>query len=293
MRLRSPNADAHVPDGTPLDAALARTTHLGVGAHPDDLEAMAFAPVATCYADPNKWFCAVVCTDGRGAPRGGPFAGHSDAELAEVRAREQRTAADLGRYGAVVQLRLRSAEVCTMSGSGRPGANFDDLVADLVTVLRLARPEAVYAHDLADRHPTHVAVAAATVEALRQAGEEYHPDTFVGCEGWRSLAWLPEAERIALDSSGHDELGAELIRAFESQVAGGKRYDLALPGRRRANATLAEWQQADTAEQMTYAMDLRPLLDLDVDPVRYLVERLKRLTAEISDNILPYFPQQR
>jgi len=37
MTLTNTTADIFVPDGTPVEAALARTTHLGIGAHQDDL----------------------------------------------------------------------------------------------------------------------------------------------------------------------------------------------------------------------------------------------------------------
>ena len=38
MKLHRPNADIFIPDATPLPSALSRTTHLGIGAHQDDLE---------------------------------------------------------------------------------------------------------------------------------------------------------------------------------------------------------------------------------------------------------------
>ena len=41
LHLKADGSEAFVPDGAPLPAALARTTHLGIGAHPDDLEIMA------------------------------------------------------------------------------------------------------------------------------------------------------------------------------------------------------------------------------------------------------------
>ena len=42
----------------------------------------------------------------------------------------------------------------------------DLTVEDLAGLLRLARPEVVYTHNLADKHPTHVAVALRTISAL-------------------------------------------------------------------------------------------------------------------------------
>ena len=42
MKLHNPTAEIFIPDGLPVPAALKRITHLGIGAHQDDLEFMAF-----------------------------------------------------------------------------------------------------------------------------------------------------------------------------------------------------------------------------------------------------------
>jgi hypothetical protein len=42
MKLHKPSAVIFIPDGKPLAEALPRITHLGIGAHQDDLEFMAF-----------------------------------------------------------------------------------------------------------------------------------------------------------------------------------------------------------------------------------------------------------
>ena len=42
MKLHNQHADVFVPDGSDPDAALARTTHLCVSAHQDDIEIMAY-----------------------------------------------------------------------------------------------------------------------------------------------------------------------------------------------------------------------------------------------------------
>lgn len=57
------------PDGAEEKAALERTTHLCIAAHEDDIEFMAFAPIAECFQKSDKWFCGVVTTDGAGSPR--------------------------------------------------------------------------------------------------------------------------------------------------------------------------------------------------------------------------------
>lgn len=60
---------------------------------------------------------------------------------------------------------------------------------------------------------------------------------------------------------GHDaEFAARLNAIFRSQIDGGKRYDLAVAGRRRAQATFDDPRAADAAEMVTLAMDLTPLV---------------------------------
>jgi hypothetical protein len=56
----------------------------------------------------------------------------------------------------------------------------------------------------------------------------------LGCEVWRDLDWLLDSDKVALDSSAKPELAAALLKVFDSQISGGKRYDLATLGRRAA-----------------------------------------------------------
>src|SRR3990170_4629582 len=66
MRLGVDTAEVFVPDGLPVEAALARTTHLGIGAHQDDLEIMAIHGILSCFHQKDHWFTGVVVTDGGG-----------------------------------------------------------------------------------------------------------------------------------------------------------------------------------------------------------------------------------
>src|SRR4051794_56779 len=102
MNLSRDTAELYVPDGLAPEEALARTTHLAVGAHHDDLELMAAGPIAACYEQPRTWFAGVVVTDGRRSPRAGPYASYDDDQMQALRRTEQRTAADIGAYGALV-----------------------------------------------------------------------------------------------------------------------------------------------------------------------------------------------
>ena len=49
MQFHNAGADFFVPDGADADAALARTTHLCISAHQDDIEIMAYHGVAECF----------------------------------------------------------------------------------------------------------------------------------------------------------------------------------------------------------------------------------------------------
>lgn len=269
------SSDVYVPDATDEATALGRTTHLAIGAHQDDLEAMAMSAIAACVDSRDAWFTGVVCTDGAGSPRSGPYAGVSNEEMVAIRRREQREAAEIGEYSAVVQLGYSSREI-----RDDPTGAVSEALADL---LARTSPRQVCTHNLADRHPTHVAVALATITALRTLPERQCPDEVYGCEGWRALDWMAEGERIALSSSGYEKLAIELIEVFDSQVSGGKRYDLAAVGRRRANATMAESHEVDTESQVTLAMDLTPLVrDSSLDVTQFTLGAVDRFRDEVA-----------
>src|SRR4029077_4136919 len=151
--------DVWIPDGLAEGAAFARTTHMGVVAHPDDLEIEGYPGIVECFGRDDCWFCGVVVTDGAGSARGGPYAKVTNDEMVQVRRKEQQKAAMVGEYGAMVMLGVTSAAI---KDPARPG-----VVETLADLLRRARPEVVYTHNLADKHDTHVSVALATIDACR------------------------------------------------------------------------------------------------------------------------------
>src|SRR4051812_46028282 len=111
MHFSKSSAELFLPDGSPESGALARTTHLAIGAHPDDLEIMALEGILACFGRTDRWFCGVVVTDGAGSARTGPYARFTDAEMKAIRRDEQRKAAVLGEYGAQVMLDYSSQEI--------------------------------------------------------------------------------------------------------------------------------------------------------------------------------------
>jgi hypothetical protein len=85
MQFHLPTAEVFVPDGLPLEAALARTTHLAMAAHQDDLEIMAAQPILQCFQRADQWFTGVVVSDGRGSPRDDLYKSYTDEEMRLVR----------------------------------------------------------------------------------------------------------------------------------------------------------------------------------------------------------------
>lgn len=284
LRLQRPDADVHVPDGESVDAALHRTTDLGIGAHPDDLEFDCLVAIGECRAHPDRWFTGVTCTDGAGSARGGRFAHHTDAEMVVVRRAEQRRAAEIGRYSAVLQLGHPSEAVRTAAGVA-------GLADELASVIRATRPLNLYTHNPADKHMTHLAVMAATVDAVRRLPIEMRPSRFVGIEGWRDLDWLADSEKLRFDATPYSELAQQLADVFESQIADAKRYDVAARGRRQANATLFGIRSTDDATEVIVAMDLTPLMrNDDLDPAAYVTSAIDRFRADVEGTLRRWWP---
>ena len=275
LNLNNPSADVFVPDGQPLDAALGRISHLGIGAHQDDLEFMALHGIAACYDSSSSWFGGVTCTNGAGSARSGAYANLTDSQVVALRREEQRKAAILGRYAAMVQLDYTSATAKDI-GDAR-------LKNDLRAILSATRAPVVYTHNLADKHDTHVAVALRVIAAIRALPTDERPQALHGCEVWRDLDWMLDSEKIVHDVGGRESLAAELSGVFGSQIAGGKRYDLAVIGRRRANATFFESHGVDNSDAVSFAMDLTPLIRDDaLDIVQYVAGYVDRMRADVT-----------
>jgi LmbE family N-acetylglucosaminyl deacetylase len=278
LKFHQESAEIFIPDGLSSEAALARSTHLGVGAHQDDLEIMALSGILDCFQREDKWFCGVVVTDGSGSPRGDLYKDFNDDEMRIVRRKEQKKAAILGEYSAQVLLDYPSSAVKNGSDTA--------VVEDLLRVLQAAQPEVVYTHNLADKHDTHVGVTLRLIEAIRKSPQDTRPKRLFGCEVWRDLDWMDDQDKITFDVSAHENLQAALLGVFDSQISGGKRYDLATMGRRRANATYFASHGTDIVTGMIYAMELSPLIDdVDMDLEDYLQGFIERFSADISDRI--------
>jgi len=274
----NPLARLVTPDGQAGPDALSRTTHLGIGAHQDDLEFMAFHGILSCYDRTDRWFGGVTITDGRGSSRTGPFKDWTDDQIAAERVREQDAAAVIGQYSFMAQLGFGSAAV--------RDAQQNAVRDDLHRILEASRPEVVYLHNLADKHDTHVGCALRCIEAMRQMPKADRPKMVYGCEVWRDLDWLVDSEKTPMPISARPELARALNEVFATQIAGGKRYDLAVLGRRTANATFSNAHSTDQESAMQWAMDLTPLVQEDsLDPIAYTVGFIDRLKSDVTARI--------
>lgn len=255
MKFVKDGAELFIPDGKPEEEALARTTHMAISAHQDDIEIMAYHGILNCFGKEDQWFSGVVVTNGAGSPRDDIYAQYTDDEMQKVRKLEQKKAAYVGEYGSMALLHYSSAEV---KDSG------NELVKnELKALITASRPKVVYTHNLADKHDTHVSVAARVIAAIRELPQELRPEKLYGCEVWRALDWVNDDEKVMFDVSDHPNIAAAVLAVHDSQICGGKRYDLATEGRRRANATYAESHGTDNAAAYTYGMDLTALIKDD------------------------------
>lgn len=274
MKFHHSTADIFIPDSKPIAAALQRVTHLGIGAHQDDLEFMAFHGILACFANENKWFGGVTCTNGAGSSRSGPYVNFTDAEMMTIRRKEQNTAAVIGGYAAMIQLDYPS--------SGIKSPTEQALKDDLKAILTATRPEVVYTHNPADKHDTHIGVTVAALQAMRELPRDQRPKQVIGCEVWRNLDWLPDDQKVLMDVSGRDNLAAALNGVFDSQIAGGKRYDLATLGRRAANATFFNSHATDASTQLIFGIDLSPLVtDESKDIVAFVCDLIDQFNTDV------------
>jgi len=274
MKFYLDTAEVFVPDNLPATEALARTTHMAVGAHQDDLEIMAFPGILECFQREDKGFTGVVMTNGSGSPRDDLYKDYTDEEMRVVRRTEQKKAAVVGEYAAQVLLDYPSSALKDPAESAP--------IEDLVTLLEVAKPEVLYTHNLADKHDTHVAVTLKLIEAIRSLPPAARPQKVYGCEVWRALDWMMDQDKVTFDVSAHENLQAALLGVFDSQICGGKRYDLATMGRRNANATYFASHGVDVSTGMIYAMDLTPLVvDPDKNVAAYVQEFADRFVEDV------------
>jgi LmbE family N-acetylglucosaminyl deacetylase len=282
MKFSHSAADIFVPDSALApDAALARTTHLCVAAHQDDIEIMAYHGIAECFGRSDKWFSGVVVTNGAGSPRSGIYGTYSDAQMQEVRRQEQRKAALVGDYSIQIQLAHPSSVVKDRTNAA--------VQSDLTAIFTAAGAEVVYLHQPADKHDTHVGVLGHSLAALRKLPADRRPRRVLGCEVWRDLDWMLDSDKQVLDTGRFPNLAMALVGVFDSQITGGKRYDLATAGRRIAHATYHTSHATDQFQGITWAMDLTPLVqDPGLSIADYTRQHIERFQQDVAARLAKF-----
>lgn len=275
MQYVNQNADEYFPG----NGSWSNVTDLCIAAHQDDIEIMAYGPIVACLTDKNRHFGAVVATDGAGSPRIGAYADYSDEQMKAVRIQEQRHAAEIGQYEALAQLGFSSKAIKFENHRG--------VSDEMKALLSEAQPDTLYIHNVWDKHDTHVATALRAIEAVRALPADKRPKRVVMLEVWRALDWLPDSDKLLFDTAAEPAVAEALLTVYESQVAGGKRYDLAAIGRRFANATFFESHATDEATSLSYALDVT---DWAFDPAcptpQDLAKRyLQRFEDEVMDRL--------
>jgi len=199
-------------------------------------------------------------------------------EMVEVRKVEQKKAAVIGEYGAQFLLDHPSGNVKSGESTGA--------LDDIRVILEATTPGIVYTHNFADKHDTHVGVTLNVIKAIRSLSVEARPKQVYGCEVWRDLDWLIDSDKVAFDVSDHVNLHTSLVGVFDSQIAGGKRYDLATLGRCRAHATYHESHGVDETTGLTFAMDLTPLIeDVELDILEFTQGFIERLAEDVAGRL--------
>lgn len=278
MKLNRPNAEFFIPSRIDVTEAINKTTHMSIAAHQDDIEIMAYDGILKCYQKDNLSFYGVIVTNGAGSARDGEYKNYTDQEMQEIRKNEQIEAAKIGKYGALAFLDYSSKDT--------KDPNNTEIIKELSELIKLASPKVLYTHNLADKHDTHLGVTTKVIKAVRLLNKTLRPEKLYGCEVWRNLDWMLDSEKVIFDVSGNSELALDLISVFKSQIAGGKRYDLATIGRRLANATYSTSHAVDTTDALIYAMDLTPLiLDDDLQISNYITAHIERFKQVVTNKI--------
>jgi LmbE family N-acetylglucosaminyl deacetylase len=278
MKLSESTAEIWVPDGVSEADALKRVTHMSIAAHQDDVEIMALDGILAGFGSREKWFMAVIVTNGAGSPRDGIYASYDDQRMQEVRRVEQKKAAFVGEYSAVAFLNHPSSAIKSAKAVGAK--------EDLKALIAASKPEVIYTHNLADKHDTHIGVTLRTIAAIRELPADQRPKKLYGCEVWRDLDWLVDADKVVFELDAHENIAVSLVGVFDSQIAGGKRYDHATMGRRRANATYFQSHSVDAAQMINFGIDLTPLIQNDkLDPAEYIAEFTRRFAEDVNGRV--------
>lgn len=276
MKFKNENALIYIPNNRNTDTTLSNTDILCIAAHQDDTEIMAYHAIEECSRSKDKFFTSVIVTDGGGSPRTGEYSDYTDEEMKLIRIEEQNKAAEIGEYLGQIQLAYPSAKV---------KENDKNVVDDIALIIKETKPKVIYTHNLADKHKTHVAVALRVISALQEIKKELRPEKLIGLEVWRGLDWMNDEDKMVYDASKNRILAEQLLEVFDSQIAGGKRYDKAAIGRRLANATFFGDHRVDEVDAAIYGINMTELMDDDNIVKEFITKQIDNFKNRVSDLI--------
>jgi LmbE family N-acetylglucosaminyl deacetylase len=260
-----------------LSNILSRTTHLCIAAHYDDVEIMAFNGIWECYESNTNFFTAVIVTDGLGGEKNGIYKNFTDEEFINTRKEEQKKAAHLGKYNAVIFLEYSSLSTKDI--------NFIPIDNDLSHIIDITKPHTIYTHSPFDFHITHLAVVSRVIGVLSNLKERYICQKIIGCEVWGSLDWLPQERKILLDVSQNINLQSNLIKVFDSQISRGKDFAAATLARRKANATFQKTMKEDSYKGITLAVLLNDTVVKNISLEDFVDSVFREYAQETSSRL--------
>ena len=281
MKFTQSSADLFIPDAKPeARARLGAHDPFGrIGAHHDDLEFMAaHYPILKGFSVPGeRWFTR---RGGGRTARAAP----GTVSNADVQRRPDGGSAPPGAAQGRLRRRLRGAT----TQLGHPSSNVKDpahkaVPADHRRLGRCQTPRSC-ARSTPTTWPTSTRPTSAlpkpspAIRRLEPKAER--PSKLVGCEVWRDLDWMNDQDKVVMNLDGHENLADALMGVFDSQICGGKRYDLATRGRRKAHATYFESHATDQHTALIWGMDLTPLMH-GGDPATHVTAFMKRFEDEV------------
>jgi len=123
------------------------------------------------------------------------------------------------------------------------------------------------------------------IRALREIPLEKRPKRIETMEVWRGLDWLCDEDKVVHDTAAYPNLSAAMLGVYDSQISGGKRYDLATQGRRLANATFFASHAVDDYEGICFGLDITELVNSNADPSDFIVGYIERFKNEVIKRV--------
>ena len=113
------------------------------------------------------------------------------------------------------------------------------------------------------------------------------PEKLYGCEVWRDLDWMVDADKVPFDLSTHENLQTALLGVFDSQIAVANAMTWQRMGHRKANATYFESHGMDTTQGLLFAHGSDPSRSMmtQLEISSYVQEHIARFAQDVADRL--------